>query len=141
MRHKIRASRSGFTLLEILLVVVIIGMLVTVAAINIVPRLGEAQETTARQQIQTYNTGIELYLMHVGSYPTTEQGLESLISAPGGAVNWRGPYLKPPVIRDDPWHRKYIYRYPGERNSSGCDIFSAGPDGIPGNDDDIGNWQ
>jgi general secretion pathway protein G len=82
--------------------------------------------------------------MHNGNYPTTEQGLQALIAAPTTAPvpnNWKGPYLDPAVIRKDPWGHDYIYRYPGAKNPNGYDLYSVGPNGTDGDEDDIGNWQ
>jgi general secretion pathway protein G len=141
MRHYKKTGQAGFTLLEIMLVVMIIGLLVTVAAIKIGPQAQKARIGTAQQQIKNYASGIDLFMMDTGSYPSTEQGLDALIAAPGNAPNWRGPYLDPAVIRDDPWGSKYIYRYPGEKNTAGPDISSPGPNRAPGDDDDIGNWM
>jgi general secretion pathway protein G len=133
-------GQSGFTLLEIMLVVMIIGLLVTVAAIKIGPQANKARIGTAQQQIKNFASGIDLFMMDTGSYPSTEQGLNALITDPG-VQGWRGPYLEPAVVREDPWGSQYIYRFPGEKNTSGPDISSPGPNRAAGDTDDIGNWM
>lgn len=137
-------SATAFTLLEILLVVVIIGLLVGVAVVRLGARSGEAKKVAAQRQIDAYKTALGLYELDNGFYPTTEQGLQALIVMPSTAPvpnNWKGPYLDPPVLRKDPWGHDYIYVYPGTRNPAGFDLFSPGPNGVEGDDDDIGNWQ
>jgi general secretion pathway protein G len=136
--------QTGFTLLEILLVVVIIGMLVTVAAVKIGGVSDKAKLTAAQRQIDAYKTALGVYELDNGFYPTTEQGLNALIAQPASPPapqNWKGPYLDPPVIRKDPWSRDYIYRYPGQKIPNGYDVFSPGRNGVEGDEDDIGNWQ
>lgn len=137
-------SRAGFTLLEILLVVVIIGMLVTIAVVQLGPRTAQARDVAAREQIRNYGTALDLYELDNGFFPTTEQGLQALILQPSSTPqphNWKGPYLKPPVLREDPWGSKYIYKYPGEKNPTGYDLYSPGPNKVEGDEDDVGNWQ
>jgi general secretion pathway protein G len=138
------ASRGGFTLLEILLVVVIIGLLVGVAAVKLGSQSQKAKLVAAQRQIDAYKTALGVYELDNGFYPTTEQGLQSLVSQPSSTpapMHWKGPYIDPPVLRADPWGRPYGYRMPGQKIPSGFDLFSAGPDGVEGNEDDIGNWM
>ena len=136
-------SQSGFTLLEIMLVVVIIGMLITVAVVKLSGQSEKARKVATLHQIDAYKTALGLYDLDNGVFPTQEQGLQALIVQPSGATlpNWKGPYLDPPVIRKDQWGRDYIYRYPGQKIPNGYDLFSVGPNGQEGDDDDIGNWQ
>ena len=139
-----RNSHAGFTLLEILLVVVIIGMLVGVAVVKLGGKAKEAMITTTRDQIHNYESALDLYELDNGFLPTTEQGLPAFITQPAtppAANNWKGPYIKPPVLRQDYWRHDYIYKNPGQHNAGGYDLYSPGPDGIEGNEDDIGNWQ
>ncbi|HIE10414.1 MAG TPA: type II secretion system protein GspG [Kiritimatiellae bacterium] len=128
--------RNGFTLIEILLVVVIIGILVGVA----LPRLGgrkrQAEIAAARADIANISTALSLYELDNGSYPPS---LQALVSNPGGAQNWNGPYLQKGVPKD-PWGNDYVYTYPGVQNPHGFDLKSLGPDGVE-SDDDITNWQ
>ena len=136
-------SRSGFTLLEILLVVVIIGFLVSVAVVKLSGQSAKAKVVATQNQIDSFKTALGVYELDNGLFPSTEQGLEALIARPsGGALpNWKGPYLDPPVIRLDPWGHAYIYKYPGVKIPNGYDLSSPGPNGVEGDDDDIGNWQ
>jgi general secretion pathway protein G len=144
MKRRIYATQSGFTLLEILLVVVIIGMLVGIAAVKLGPQSAKAKVVTTQGQISQYKTAIGIYEMDNGFYPSTEQGLQALIAQPSSApqpMNWKGPYIDPPVLRNDPWGHPYGYKYPGQKIQNGYDLYSIGPDGVEGNEDDIGNWQ
>lgn len=148
--HKLRRSRlvnetDGFTLLEVLVVVVIIGILATLVGPAVFRRIGESRQVTARNQIGMFASALESYRLDVGSYPTTEQGLEALWTRPTlppTPAVWAGPYLlqAPP---NDPWGRPYLYRAPGERNSGGYDLYSLGADSQPGGEDearDVVNW-
>ena len=143
MKMKQTSSRRGFTLLEILLVVVIIGMLVSVAVVRLSGSSQKARLVATQHQIDSYKTALGVYELDNGLLPTTEQGLQALLTQPAGGTlpNWKGPYLDPPVIRPDPWGHNYVYRYPGQKNPTGYDLFSPGPNGIEGDEDDIGNWQ
>jgi general secretion pathway protein G len=137
-------ARGGFTLLEILMVVVIIGFLVGIVAVNVPKILASQRIDAAKNQISAYTTALGVYEMGNSYYPTTEQGLNALLTKPGGGSvsdRWNGPYLQPAILRKDPWNREYIYRFPGVKNPTGYDLFSAGPDGVEGNEDDIGNWM
>jgi general secretion pathway protein G len=137
-------GRQGFTLLEILLVVMIIGMLMGVAVVKLSNQTAKARETATRRQIDAYKTALGIYEMDNGFFPSTEQGLQALIAQPGSQPapsNWKGPYLDPPILREDPWGSKYVYKYPGERNPSGFDLYSPGQNKLEGDEDDIGNWQ
>jgi general secretion pathway protein G len=137
-------SNAGFTLLEILLVVVIIGMLVGVAALKFGPRAAQAKVVGAKQQIAAFSTVLGVYQLENGFYPTTEQGLQALLVAPTTPpvpANWKEPYLDKLELPKDPWGRPYIYKCPGTKNPSGFDLYSTGPNGVEGDEDDIGNWQ
>lgn len=139
-----RAGRAGFTLMEILLVVVIIGMLVGVAVVKLGPQAENARLIATRNQIDSYKTALGIYELDNGFYPSTEQGLTALVTKPGSTpapANWKGPYLDPPVLRKDPWQHDYVYRYPGQKVLNGFDLFSPGPNGVEGDEDDIGNWM
>jgi general secretion pathway protein G len=126
--------RSGFTLLELVVVIIVLGLLAGIVAPQIIGRLSEAKSTTARTQVELLSVALDGYRLDNGSYPTTEQGLAALREKPTRSpvpANWRGPYLRKDVPLD-PWGRAYLYRAPGERNSSGFDVLSLGRDGKAG---------
>lgn len=129
--------QKGFTLLEIMLVVVIIGLLAGLLIYNLAGTSDQARIDIARSACKgPLATAIGLYQLHTGSYPSS---LEDLITKPADASNWRGPYLKEKPI--DPWNEPYQYRYPGTHNPSGFDVYSKGLDKMDGTADDIGNWS
>ena len=133
MRVNVR-RRSGFTLLELVVVIIVLGLLAGIVAPQIIGRLSEAKSTTAKTQIELLSVALDGYRLDNGSYPTTDQGLAALRERPTRApvpANWRGPYLRKPVPLD-PWGRPYVYRAPGERNPSAFDLESLGRDGKPG---------
>lgn len=128
--------RSGFTLLELVVVIIVLGLLAGIVAPQIIGRLSEAKSTTARTQIELLSVALDGYRLDTGAYPTTEQGLAALRDKPTRApapANWRGPYLRKAVPLD-PWGRAYIYRAPGERAPTGFDLESLGRDGKAGGD-------
>ena len=138
--QKIRAKQSsGFTLTEIMLVVVIIGILAALVIPKIAGSSERARLTAASADI---NGGIKSalgqYEVDNGFYP---KSLNDLLVQPGNAKNWHGPYFDPPKVPVDPWGNPYVYYYPGKHNASSYDLLSMGPDGKEGTDDDIGNWQ
>jgi general secretion pathway protein G len=124
-----------------MLVVVIMGILMTVAVVKLGGKTKQAQIAAAQADINTFKTALGLFEMDCGSYPTTEQGLQALVTAQPNCVNWKGPYIESGKIKDDAWGHKYLYKCPGEKLPYSFDLYSAGPDGIEGNEDDIGNWQ
>ena len=101
----------------------------------------DAKLAATRNAIDAYKTALGLYHQDNGSYPTTKEGLVALIDPPKGLPNWKGPYLDPPMIKRDPWGRSYVYRQPGEKNPNSYDLFSLGPDGVEGTEDDINTSQ
>jgi len=131
-----RASCEGFTLIEVLLVVVIIGILVGVAIPRLGGRVRQAQIAAAEADISNIGMALRLYEVDNGSYPGSLQGL---ITSPGNAKNWRGPYLEKGMPKD-PWGNDYIYASPGSRNPHSYDLHSLGPDGVESGDD-VANWQ
>ena len=128
------AARRGFTLLELVVVIIVLGLLAAIVAPQILGRVSDARSTAAQTQIELIGTALDNYKLDNGSYPTTDQGLAALRERPSRAPipsNWRGPYLRKDVPMD-PWGKPYIYRSPGERNAAGYDLSSLGRDGKPG---------
>lgn len=123
---------AGFTLLEILVVVAILGLLIGLVAPAALRQLGGARASVARQSIERLASVLDLYKLDVGSYPTTEQGLQALNARPGGITGWNGPYLKGEAEPLDPWGRPYLYRNPGGRPGREFDLCSRGPSGQAG---------
>ncbi len=120
---------AGFTILEILVVITIIGLLIGLVAPAALRQLGGARVSVAKQSIERLSTVLDLYNLDMGSYPTTEQGLTALVQKPAGAANWNGPYVKGDTVPLDPWSRAYVYRRPSERPGRDYDLCSAGPNG------------
>ena len=123
------ARLRGFTLLELLVVVVIIGLLASYVGPRYFGQLGRSEVTTAKAQMQAFSKALDQYRLDVGRYPTTEQGLNALLTRPGEEPKWNGPYLQNAVPLD-PWGKAYVYRSPGEKGD--YDIVSYGKDGVPG---------
>lgn len=141
MKRTSRSSRSGFTLLEIMLVVMIIALLAGIAIIKMGPALDEAGYSTAKSHLGQFKVTLLIYRSKAGFYPTTEQGLKALISKPTTDPvprSWAGLME---TLPKDPWDSDYIYEYPGKHNTDGYDIYSPGVDKKPGTADDIGNWE
>ena len=135
------AGQSGFTLMELLVVLAILGLLMSLVGPRVLSQLGGAKTKTAAIQIKDLEQSLEMYKLDVGSFPSSEQGLDALVVKPAGVVGWNGPYLKSDVPLD-PWNREYMYTYPGERAE--LDISSYGQDGAEGGegeDSDVGNWN
>ncbi|HEY1108603.1 MAG TPA: type II secretion system major pseudopilin GspG [Opitutaceae bacterium] len=135
-----RRLRRGFTLLEILVVLAIIGLLAGLAINNIGGILGGAEGTAAQIFVnQSAKTPLMTYRLHTGSFPSTADGLQALITAPASASGrWQGPYVE--KIPLDPWKEPYQYAFPGKRNPGSYDVWSKGPDKQSDTADDIGNW-
>jgi general secretion pathway protein G len=132
-------SASGFTLVELLIVLVILATLAAIVVPKFSGRTEQAKRTAARTQISTFETSLDAYETDMGAYPTGNEGLQALIEPPSNAQSWRGPYLSKAVPLD-PWGNAYIYECPGKHSIGGYDLMSMGADGRAGTDDDITNW-
>ena len=134
---------AGFTLLEILVVLAIIGLLAGLAITNVDKIFGTAQVTTTQLQVrESMKTVLGSYRFSVGDFPSTSEGLQALLTPPANrADRWAGPYLNPPKFPTDHWGEPLQYAYPGQRNKTSYDLWSKGPDKQSGTADDIGNWE
>ena len=138
-------QRKAFTLVELMLVVIIIGILVAMVVPRIAGRSEQARRAAAKADIESnLAIALDLYELDNGNYPTAEQGLNALITTPTSAPvpeSWNGPYLKKRKIPLDPWGRPYKYVSPGVHNTEDYDLSSLGPDGVEGGGDDITDWE
>ncbi len=134
-----RGTRDAFTLIELLVVIAIIAVLASVVAPAVFRNVGDAKTHSAESQIELFALALDSYRLDNDQYPTTQQGLEALRTAPAGADaprNWRGPYLRKAVPLD-PWGRAYVYTNPGRANPQSYDLYTLGRDGrIGGTDED-----
>ena len=125
-----RRAQNGFTLVELLVVLVILGLIVAFAAPQVIKYVGGAKSDAANIQIERLSSVLDLYRLEVGRYPSQEEGLDALIENPGGVDTWNGPYIKKADSLNDPWGRPYVYRMPGDRGD--YDLYSLGSDGQEG---------
>jgi len=133
-------KQQAFTLLELLVVLVIIGLLAGYVGPRYFSQIGKSETKTARAQIDSLEKALDQYRIDVGHYPSTEQGLAALNTKPSNETKWGGPYLKK-AVPFDPWGKPYMYRQPGEHGE--LDLFSYGKDGQPGgagDAEDVVNW-
>jgi general secretion pathway protein G len=138
-RADVRRMR-GFTLLELLVVMVIIGLLAGIVAPQYFAQIGKSSTKVAHAQIESLGQALDQYRIDVGRYPTQDQGLAALHEAPPNVAKWRGPYLKR-AVPTDPWGRAYQYLQPGQHGE--YDLSSLGSDGQPGGDGDaadVSSW-
>jgi general secretion pathway protein G len=138
-----RRTRSAFTLIEIMVVVIILGVLAATIIPKFMGTTHEAKISAAKAHVAELESALERLYVHMDSYPTTDEGLKLLVEAPAGDdKKWRGPYIK--QLRNDPWGNPYQYRAPGAHHTTSFDLWSRGADGADGgegNGADIGNWE
>ncbi len=142
--EKANTSRRarGFTLLELLVVLVILGLLAGLVGPQVMKHVGASKTKTARLQIEELGTALDVYRLETGQYPSNDKGLEALVQKPASADKWNGPYLRKRVLPKDPWGQEYRYRSPGENGV--YDLYSLGADnteGGGGENTDVVSWQ
>ena len=135
-----RSHYDGFTLVELLLVLVILAVLAAVVVPKFTKRSEQARVAAATTDIANLGVALDSFEVDIGRYPTNDEGLKALMEQPGNAKDWKGPYLKR-SLGNDPWGHAYIYKAPGSHNATSYDLFSYGPDGQEGGGDDIDNWS
>jgi len=136
-----RHGERGFTLVEILVVITIIGLIMALVGPRVLNYLGESKVKAARIQIESFSSALDLYYLDVGRYPSSAEGMAALVQQPGGVQAWNGPYLRSGTVPNDPWGHPYLYRSPGEHGA--FDIVSYGSDGQEGGNGtaaDILSW-
>jgi general secretion pathway protein G len=135
-----KRREGGFTLIELMIVLFILGLLAALVSPRLMGRVGKAKQKTAQAQIQLLATSLDLFHLDVGRYPTTEEGLKALREKPENLPSWGGPYLDK-VVPNDPWGHPYNYKLPGDHGP--YDLYSFGADGVEGGEgenQDITNW-
>lgn len=141
-RYLFHGIEEGFTLLELLIVMLIIGLLAAFVAPRMIGKVGKSKRTIAKAQIESLCTALETYKLDTDRYPNQEEGLNALISQPANVDNWNGPYLAKKNVPKDPWRNDYVYIYPG--NNGDYDIVAYGADGREGGegeDADVTSWE
>jgi general secretion pathway protein G len=126
-RARDKTRQSGFTLIELLVVLAILGMLAAIAVPQVLKYLGRAKEDVVKVQVQALQTSLDLFLLDVGRYPTSQEGLEALVQKPGGLDQWHGPYVSKANSLIDPWGHPYVYHQPGQQTD--YDLYSFGSEG------------
>ena len=142
MKIEIRNRARGFTLIELLVVLAILAMLAGLVGPRVMNQLSGSKTKTTRLQLEDLSAALDLYRLDVGRYPSSDEGLESLVKNPGDSNKWNGPYLKKPQIPKDAWGYDYHYVYPGEHSS--FDLYSLGADDTEGGDGenaDVASWE
>ncbi len=137
-RRSFSRTRSAFTLIELLLVLVIIAVLAAVVVPKLVGRSEDAKKKATVASIAGIKSALDTFEVDNGRYPTSSEGLMALVEQPAGLPNWHGPYVERQQIEKDAWEHPFVYKFPGTRNANGFDVSSLGPDGQE-SQDDIGN--
>jgi general secretion pathway protein G len=141
-RGRMRSGEAGFTLVEILVVITIIGLIMALVGPRVLNYLAESKVKAARIQVESFASSLDLFYLDAGRYPSTSEGLAALTQRPGSIDAWNGPYLRTGLVPNDPWGHPYIYRSPGEHGA--YDIISYGSDGQQGGAGtaaDIESWS
>ncbi|MCS5565881.1 MAG: type II secretion system major pseudopilin GspG [Methylococcales bacterium] len=136
------ARQSGFTLIELLVVLTIIGLLGGLVGPQVMKHLSEAKSKSAKLQIEDFSTGLDMYKLDVGRYPTSDEGLVALVEEPANVMGWNGPYMRKKKIPKDPWQYDFRYRSPGEHGE--FDLTSLGSDNSEGGEGearDLASWE
>ena len=134
--------RKGFTLVELLVVLVILGLLAGLVGPQVMKHVGASKSRVARLQVEELSAALEIYRLDVGAYPNATQGQGSLVAPPAGVAGWNGPYLRKASLPRDPWGREYRYRHPGRHGA--FDLFTLGADDAEGGDGesaDVESWK
>ncbi len=135
-----RSSEKGFSLIELIVVLVILALLAAVVGPTVYSKLAKGKNQIAKIQITELEGALQAYSFDIGRLPNSSEGLEALRRNPGNLDSWQGPYIAKELPKD-PWGRPYAYRCPGTHNEAEFDIFSFGADGVEGNEDDICSWK
>ncbi len=141
-RYPARTGERGFTLVEILVVITIIGLIMGLVGPQVLRYLTESKSKAAKIQIESFSSALDLFYLDTGRYPTSSEGLPALVQRPGSIVAWNGPYLKGGIVPADPWGAAYVYRSPGQHGA--YDLVSYGADGQEGGTGsaaDITSWD
>ncbi|MBI5409258.1 MAG: type II secretion system major pseudopilin GspG [Nitrospirae bacterium] len=137
-----RHSSKGFTLIELMVVMIILGLLAALVVPRMFGRVGQAKQKAAKAQIELFGTALDSFRLDVGRYPTTAEGLAALLTQSSGVEEWNGPYLKKTELPQDPWNQPYHYESPGK--NSDYDLYSYGADNAEGGDgenEDVVSWK
>ena len=140
-RRSANYGERGFTLVEILVVITIIGLIMGLVGPRVLNYLTESKAKAAKIQIESFGSALDLYFLDNGRYPSSSEGLGALVQRPGSTMSWNGPYLKGAIVPNDPWGNAYVYRAPGQHGT--YDIMSYGADGQEGGTgsaSDIVSW-
>ena len=138
--RKRRTDEAGWTLMELIVVLVILGMLAAVVGPKVYDKIMESKDQIAKIQVSELESALQIYSFDIGRFPTTAEGLQALVqNMMTGSESWKGPYLSRKEVPKDPWDRPYAYKSPGDNGP--YDLYSFGADGVEGTNDDICSWK